>query len=56
MAAVGLRRDRRDGEAEVVADYGIAHYSFMPDDISMLDRCDVYVIGDATGNRQPATG
>lgn len=48
-------RDRRDGEAEVVADYGIAHYSFMPDDVSMLDRCDVYIIGDATG-WEPSAG
>lgn len=42
-------RDRRDGEADEVADYAMAHFSFAPEDPTLLQTHEVYVIGDATG-------
>lgn len=42
-------RDRRDGEADEVADYVMAHFTFAPEDPTLLDKDEVYVIGDATG-------
>lgn len=41
-------RDRRDGEADEVADYVMAHFTFAPEDPTLLNRSEVYVIGDAT--------
>ncbi len=48
-------RDRRDGAAEVVADYGMAHYTFAPEDPALLGNGEVYVLGDATG-WEPSAG
>lgn len=42
-------RDRRDGEADEVADYAIAHFTLAAEDPTLLETSDVYVIGDATG-------
>ncbi len=47
--------DRRDDEAELVADYAIAHFTYAPPDPSILTTHDVYVIGDATG-WEPTSG
>ena len=42
-------RDRRDDDPDIVADYAMAHFSFTPDDPSLLQSHDFFVIGDATG-------
>ena len=42
-------RDRRDDDAQVVADYAMAHFTLLPEDPALLSDYDVFVIGDATG-------
>lgn len=42
-------RDRRDDDAQVTADYAFAHFTFLPEDLSLLSSHDIHVIGDATG-------
>lgn len=42
-------RDRRDDDEQVTADYAFAHFTFRPEDLSLLSGHDVHVIGDATG-------
>lgn len=42
-------RDRRDGDATEVADYAMAHFTFAPEDPTLLETSNIYVIGDATG-------
>lgn len=48
-------RDRRDGEADETADYVMAHFSFAAEDPTLPERCNVYVIGDASGWRPSAS-
>ena len=48
-------RDRQDDDAAVVADYGMAHFTYLPSEASMLETHEVYVIGDATG-WEPTSG
>ncbi len=48
-------RDRKDDDAAVVADYAMAHFSFIPDDPTTLTSNDFYIIGDATGWQPSAT-
>ena len=42
-------RDRRDGDVEEVADYAMTHYTFVAEDPTLLDKSEVYILGDATG-------
>lgn len=42
-------RDRRYDEAQTVADYAVAHYTFAPEDPTLIQTSEVYILGDATG-------